>query len=180
MKRSTWLTLTLMCLVLSTASMFVPVLTYTFVGGKSVSFNVLGFLAPDELFQILADYTGSFIVDFHEGFVIFLATLAIIAIVAAFLGVITMSVQRPNYWQFIMAIIGLIGTLIPSLLIYLAVVLSINYFPGTFTLGVYPIITPIAMVICICMVTKKHKMTQAQIEAERLAAQYWHTGGNLK
>ena len=180
MKRSTWLTLTLMCLVLSVASMFVPVLTYTFQNGTSIAFNVLGFLEPKELFQILADYTGSFVVDFQESLVTFLAVVAILAIVAAFLGVITMSVQRPNYWQFVLAIVGLVGTLIPSLLIYLAVILSANYFPGTFTLGVYPIITPVAMGVCIFMVTRKHKRTQAQIEAEKRAAQYWSVGGDLK
>ena len=157
----------------------VTVLTYTFKNGASIAFNVLNFLKPEELFQILAEYTGTY-VDFQEGFVIFLAVLAILAIAAAFLGVITMSVQRPNYWQFVLAIVGLIGTLIPSLLIYLAVILSINYFPGTFTLGVYPIITPIAMGICIFMVTRKHKRTQAQIEAERKAAQYWSIGGDLE
>ena len=179
MKRSTWLMLTLMCLVLSVASMFVPVLTYPFQNGNSIAFNVLNFLEPKELFQILADYTGSFVVEFQENLVTFLAVIAIMAIIAAFLGVITMSVQRPNYWQFILAIVGLIGTLIPSLLIYLAVILSIRYFPGTFTLGVYPIITPVAMGVCIFMVTRKHKRTQAQIEAEKRAAQYWHTGGDL-
>ena len=179
MKRSIWLTLTLMCLVLSVASMFVPVLTYTFQNGTSIAFNVVKFLKPEELFLILSEYTGEY-VDMTQGFVTVMAVVGILAIVAAFLGVITMSVQRPNYWQFILAIVGLIGTLIPSLLIYLAVILSIHYFPGTFTLGVYPIITPIAMGVCIYMVTRKHKRTQAQIEAERRAAQYWRVGGDLK
>ena len=179
MKRSTWLTLTLMCLVLSVASMFVPVLTYTFKNGTIEVFNVLGFLDPEKLLYILSDYTGSFVVEIPGGLVIFLAVLAILSIVAAFIGVITMSVQRPNRWQFVLAMVGLIGTLIPSLLIYLAAILSVNYFPGSFTFGVYPIVTPIAMGICIVMVTRKHKRTQAQIEAEKRAAQYWKTGGDL-
>ena len=178
MKRSTWLMLTIMCLVLSIASMFVPVLTYTFQNDTSMAFNVLQFLEPEELFVILSEYTGEY-VDLSQSVVTILAVVGILAIVAAFLGVITMSVQRPNYWQFVLALVGLIGTLIPSLLIYLAVILSIRYFPGTFTLGVYPIITPIAMGVCIGMVTRKHKRTQAQIEAERKAAQYWHAGGDL-
>ena len=71
MKRSMWLTLTLMCLVLSVASMFVPVLTYTFGNGTSTAFNVLGFLEPEALFEILADYTGSYVVDVEESFVTF-------------------------------------------------------------------------------------------------------------
>lgn len=180
MKRSTWLTLTLLCLVLSVASMFLPVLTYQFENGYSIAFNVLKFLEPKELFQVLSEYTGSYVVAFQEGLVTFLAVVAILAILSAFFGVITMSMQRPNFWQFVLALVGLIGTLIPSLLVYLAAILSVNYFPGTFTLGVYPIITPIAMGVCIYMVTRKHKLTQAQIEAEKRAAQYLRVAGDLK
>ena len=79
MKRSTWLMLTIMCLVLSIASMFVPVLTYTFQNGTSMAFNVLQFLEPEELFVILSEYTGEY-VDLSQSVVTILAVVGILAI----------------------------------------------------------------------------------------------------
>lgn len=180
MKRSTWLSVTLLCLMLSIISMFLPVLTYEYAGGKRVvDFSVLDFFEPDELSEVLSYYTGSFSLTVDSSVATFLAILAVLAIVAAFVGVITMSAQRPNKWQFILSIVGLVGTLIPSVLVFTAVLLSFDYFPGTFSFGVYPVITPISMGICMYMVTRKHKRTQAELEAEKRAAQHWHAPGDL-
>ena len=110
---------------------------------------------------------------------VILATTAVLAIVAAFVGVVTMSLQRPNTWQFVLALIGIIGTAIPSMLVFLAVILSKNYFPGSFSFGVYPVITPIAMALCMITVTKKHKKTQEEIRAAEKAKGLILPGGDL-
>lgn len=177
--RKLWLSITLVCLFFSIISLFFPILTYIYPSGKSQSFNIFKFLKPDELGNVLSQYTGSFALAIEKQDIPFFAAIAVFSIVAAFAGVITMSAQRPNFWQFVMSMVGLIGTLIPSVLLFIVVISSINYFPGSFQFGAYPIITPFAMGICMYMVTRKHKLTQEEIQAEKIAAQYLHTMGDL-
>lgn len=180
MKKSIqWLLPVLTCLIASVASIFLPVLSYEYPNGQSVAFNVFDFVEPDELSQILFTYSGSLRMGVDPVVVVILAIAAVLSIIAAFVGVITMSRQRPNTWQFVLALVGIIGTAIPSVLIFLAVILSKNYFPGTFSFGVYPIITPIAMVLCMITVTKKHRKTQAEIRAAEKAKGLIRRGGDL-
>lgn len=178
-KNIRWLLPVLTCIIASVASIFLPVLTYKYPTGQTVSFNVFGFVEPVELSKILSTYSGSFVVNIDQVAVTILAVAAVLAIIAAFVGVITMSLQRPNTWQFVLALVGIIGTAIPSVLVFLAVILSKNYFPGTFSFGVYPIITPIAMVLCMITVTKKHKKTQAERRAAEKAKGLIRRGGDL-
>lgn len=179
MNRKLWLSITLVCLGFSIISLLFPILTYIHPTGKTQVFNIFGFLRPDELGKVLSQYTGSVALSIEQQDIPFFAVIAVLSIVAAFAGVITMSVQRPRFWQFIMAMTGLIGTLIPSVLLFIVVISSINYFPGNFKFGSYPIITPFTMSLCIYMVTRKHKLTQVEIQAEKIAAQYLHTMGDL-
>jgi len=137
------------------------------------------FLNPEELVNVLSQYTGSFALPIEKQHIPVFATVAVLSIVAAFVGVITMSTQRPNFWQFILTMAGLIEILIPSVLLFIIAFSLINYFPGSFKFGAYPIITPFTMGICMYMVTRKHKLTQEEIKAEKIAAQYLHTIGDL-
>lgn len=180
MKKSIqWLLPVLTCIIASVASVFLPVLTYKYPSGETASFNIWGFIEPVELSKILHTYSGSFVVNIDQVVVTILAVAAVLAIIAAFVGVITMSLQRPNTWQFVLALVGIIGTAIPSVLVFLAVILSKDYFPGTFSFGVYPIITPIAMVMCMITVTRKHKRTQAELRAAEKAKGLIRRGGDL-
>ena len=178
-KNIQWLLPVLTCIIASVASVFLPVLTYKHPKGWSISFNIFDFLEPGKLANVLSTYTGAFSMDIDPVVVTILAIAAVLAIVAAFVGVITMSMQRPNTWQFVLALIGIIGTAIPSVLVFLAVILSKNYFPGTFSFGVYPIITPIAMVLCLITVTQKHRKTQAERLAAEKAKGLIRPGGDL-
>lgn len=179
MKKKSWLAASLLCLLISVGTLFLPVLTYRYSGGGTVNFNVLSFLEPGELTFVLEQYTGPWETNVDSTVATMLAALAVLSIVAAFVGVITMSMQRSNRWQFVLALVGIIGTAIPSLLIFAAVLLSRDYFPGSFLLGAYPIVTPVSMVVCMIMVTRKHKLTQAEREAQRQARQYIRRGGDL-
>lgn len=174
MKRSTWLGITLSCLSLSILSMFLPVLTYVQPDGTEQAFNIVRVMQQDELAQILGQYTGSFVLEIDKSVLSLLAVIALLAVAAAFAGVITMSAQRPNNSQFVLAVVGLVGTMIPSILIFAAVILSKSYFPGSFHFGAYPVITPITMGICIYMVGRKHRYTKAELEAQRRAAEQLH------
>lgn len=177
-KNIQWLLPVLICLIASVASVFLPVLTYEHPTGEEVSLNIFSFIEPVELSEILSTYSGTF-VKVDSIVAVILAIAAVLAIVAAFVGVVTMSLQHPNTWQFVLALIGIIGTAIPSVLVFLVVILSKNYFPGNFRFGVYPVITPIAMVLCMITVTKKHKKTQAEIRAAEKAKGLIRRGGDL-
>lgn len=179
-KRIYWLFPVLICIVLSVVSVFFPVLTYIYPTGQKVSFNILSFTEPSQdLLDILKSYNGPFEMNIDKVWLIILAVLAVLAIIAAFVGVITMSLQRPNTWQFVLALIGIIGTAIPAIIVIIAAPISQQYLPGTFQFGVYPIITPIAMVMCMITVTKKHKRTQAELRAAEKAKGLIRPGGDL-
>ncbi len=180
MNRKLWLSVTLVCLLFSVGSLFLPILTYVYPNGSVQAFNLFRFLDPAELGRVLSQYTGTVALAIEEGDIPFFAVAALLAIVAAFAGVITMSAQRPNTWQFVMAMFGLIGTLIPSVLLFVVVLSSYNYFPGTFQFGAYPVVTPLSMGICMYMVTRKHRLTKEEIRAEELAAQYLRAPGDLE
>lgn len=175
-----WLLPVLTCIAASVVSMFLPVLTYVYPNGREVSFNVLSFAKQSEnLLDILDTYTGPFEVYIDKVWLTILALLAALAIVLAFVGVITMSLQRPNTWQFVMTLVGLIGTAIPAIIVVIAAPISQWHLPGTFIFGAYPIITPIAMILCMITVTRKHKKTQAEIQAAERAKGLIRSGGDL-
>lgn len=179
-KNILWLLPVLACIVASVASVFLPVLTYVYPNGQKVSFNVFSFVEQSEdLLDILASYNGPFEMYIDKVWLTILAFLAVLAIILAFIGVITMSLQRPNTWQFVMALVGIIGTAIPAIIVIIAAPVSQRYLPGTFSFGVYPIITPIAMILCMITVTKKHKKTQAEIRAAEKAKGLIRPGGDL-
>ncbi len=180
MKKDLWLYIVLLCIIASVLTLFLPVVTYVYPDGKEVSFNVLNFLEPTELSRVLRCYTGTFRLHIDKSVVTGLGIMAVAAIASALTGVITMSRQRPNRWQFVMALIGIIGTAIPSVLILVMVIVSVNYFPGNFYPGVYPVVTPITMVICMITVTRKHKMTQAQLRAVEASKGLIYRGGDLE
>lgn len=171
MKKSIqWLLPVQTCVIASVASVFLPVLTYIYPNGHKVSFNLFAFTEPSEaLLDILASYNGPYEMYIDKIWLTILAVLAVLAIFAAFIGVITMSLQRPNTWQFVLALVGIIGTAIPAVIVIIAAPVSPQYLPGTFQFGVYPIITPVAMVMCMITVTKKHRRTQAELRAAEKA-----------
>ena len=176
-----WLLPTLACLLLSVATLFLPILTYVYPGGEKALFNLLAFAAPSEdLVDILATYTGPYSMDISERVLTVLAALAVLAILAAFAGVITMSMQRPNTWQFIMALFGIVGTAIPALIVIVAAPVSRQYFPGTFRFGAYPIVTPIAMIACFLQVNwRRRQVMRWKKSDEAVKSGLIRRGGDL-
>ena len=101
----------LTCIIASVASVFLPILTYIYPKGQKVSFNIFSFTEPSkDLLDILTSYNGPYEMYIEKIWLNILAVFAVLVIVAAFIGVITMSLQRPNTWQFVLAVLGIIGT----------------------------------------------------------------------
>lgn len=196
MKRTLWLIIALLCIAASIFTLFLPVVTYVVpLGGitlqnhegavpldatAKVSLNILDFLKPEELRVVLAEYKGDHFLTIDNIVATILGVVAFLAIVAALVGVITMSRQRPNRWQFVLALVGIIGTTIPSLLIFVLLALSVNSFPGTFVPGIYPILTPITMVLCLLLVTSRHRRTQEELRAMEASRGLIYRGGDLR
>ncbi len=180
MKRNIqWLIPVLICLVVSVMTLFLPIFTYT-CGDTVIDFDIRFIIEkPHWLRIVLSSYSGPFVMDISPQWAIPLIVMAVGAIIAAFVGVITMSSQRPNTWQFILALVGIVGTMIPSVLVFLMTILSKNYFTGSFSPGVYPILTPITMVLCLITVTRRHKRTRAEFQAIERAKHLMRPAGDL-
>lgn len=182
MKRIGWMVLSFLCLIASIASLFLSVITYT-VGRQEYSYNLLDLIRYEDFAdEVLADYTGTFFMKWdgsEERVLLMIAGIGITAIILAVIGIITMQVQRRNTFSFILALLGLIGTLIPACAILLAVLMSQDYFVGSISGGLYPVVTPIAMICCIITATWKYRRSREERKAMRTAGQLMHKSGDL-
>lgn len=182
MKRMGWMILSLLCLIASVASLFFSIITYS-VGGREYSYNLVDLIRYDDFAkEVLGDYTGTLFMVMEgseEKLLLILAAIGIGAILLAAVGIITMQVQRRNIFSFILALLGLVGTLIPASAILLAVVMSQDYFVGTVSSGAYPMVTLVAMICCIITVTWKYHRSRDERKAMRAAQQLIRRAGDL-
>lgn len=145
-------------IVLSVLSLFVSVVSYA-QPGESRKTYALQHLLDGESFshEVLYQYNGSLKVAIGSWVLTLLCVLGVAAIIAALVGIAVMSKQRPVKWPFVLTLFGVIGTAIPALLILLATLVSIGSFPGTISPGIYPIITPFAVLLCLIIVIQERK-----------------------
>ena len=180
MKRKVWIVTSLICLAVSTLSLFSTIVVFSDANGQQFSYNIVDFIKYERFSQeVMANYTGEWFRNIADSRIVILAVIGIAALVFSLIGILSMSLQRRNRWPFIMALMGLIGTAIPSAAIMIAVLASKQYFIGTISCGIYPIVTPIAMIVCIITVTWKRKRTVEEIEAAQRAEGLIHPAGDL-
>jgi len=60
----------------------------------------------------------------------------------------------------------LIGVAVPSLVLILCVLVFGGYFDGKIGFGLAPVITPAAMIVCICAVIRRKNHVQEQLQRE--------------
>lgn len=168
-------------IAVSVISLFIGVISYEPPGGVRTNYTLLNLLDGNRFTkEVLCEYTGSFRISIGTWTLTLLSVLAITAILAALIGVIVLSKQRPTRWPYIMTILGCVGTAIPSILIFAAVMLSRSYFPGNIRCGFYPIVTPIAMAICLWLVVQeRRRKRKAKIDLSN-AADLLRPGGDLE
>lgn len=167
-KERSRLGLALLWLGIGVVSLFVSVVSYTPPGGDKTTYAIQN-LIDGETFseEVLSQYNGSFRVDIGPWVLVALCVLAVAAIAAALVGILIMSKQRPIRWPFVMAVLGVIGTAIPSLAVFCAVVMSASYFPGVISPGVYPIVTLFATALCLCLIAKERKRIKEATAAQK-------------
>lgn len=171
MKNKAWFYVAIGCIMTSIISMFASVIVYINQVGNSSSYNIISLLEGDDFSNyVLTKYTGPVLLRMPGYIVTLFAVIGIISIICAIVGLFTLRVQYPNTWQFVLTIVGLVGTLIPSGLIIFGVMASGQYFVGELRCGLYPIITPIAMAISVAAVLRRRDKVK-QMNLERLASQ---------
>jgi ABC-type Fe3+ transport system permease subunit len=129
--------------------------------------------------RVLYHYNGPVWWDIGELTVMLLTVAAILALLCAVIGLFTLRQQRPNTWQFILTIVGLVGTGLPSILVITAVFLSDKYFDGDVTCGICPVIMPLSMIICIFAVLRRKNHVTEQLRREALAKGLIRKAGDL-
>ena len=180
MDKKKWFYVALACVAVSIASLFSSIITYTSTTGRVTHYNLTDLLLETGFRDdVLSQYTGPVLWAMDGPTVSILAFVAVAAVACALVGLFTLRKQRPNIWQFILTLLGLIGTAFPSFLVILAVVLSKNYFRGEISCGISPVITPIAMVVCIFVVVRRRNKVLEQLRREMEAKGLVYQAGDL-
>lgn len=165
-------------------SLLFPIITYTDKRGGVHPFNIFKLLGGGFAAIVQEEYTGGSLIDMSNGaFDLVVAIVSLIgaaaAIVASFVGIRSMAKQYESQWPFRMTVCGLVGTAIPALLLIIAGMLSSSSYMGKISLGAYVIVTPLAMVVSVLTVVRRHRLTRTELEIQKEAASYIHVAGDL-
>lgn len=181
-EKKSWFGISLGCVGVSIISLFLPVIIYLPKGGTSkLTFNIIDMLgeSKDFNFYVLHQYYGPIVWDISEVTTAILTILVLVAILCAVGGIFTLRAQRPNTWQFVLTIIGLVGVAIPSIVLIVCVLGYGKYFEGSIGFGVAPIITPLAMITCIITVIGRKNRVAEQLRKEAMAKGLIREAGDL-
>jgi hypothetical protein len=180
MEKQNWFYLAIGGVAVSIISLFMSIITYVTSFDK-YTFNIMDFIGFNkEIDTVLAaGYRGPSTITINGWLAGILGFLAVAAVVCAVIGLITLREQRPNTAQFTLTIIGLIGVMIPSIV---AMVVVFGYgkdYAGEISLGLAPIITPIAMFFSIMAVIRRKNKVAEEIQNELRAKGLIHEAGDL-
>lgn len=180
MERKKWFYLAIFCILVSILSLFTSIITYTAPSGMVTSYSLPDLLQGTEFRDdVLSQYTGPVLWAMDGATVSILAVLAVASVVCALVGLLTLRAQYPNTWQFVLTLAGLAGTTVPSFLVILAVLLSKNYFRGSISGGLAPLVTPVAMAVCIQAVIRRRSKVLEQLRANAEAQGLIRQAGDL-
>lgn len=184
-KKKNWLYTSIGAIVLSVASLLLPVITYRSARtGATTQFNIFKLFDTSTLISIVFDeYRGDFLREMSNSdisfWVVIICLLGITAIILAFVGINSMTKQYESAKPFRLAICGLVGTAIPSIVLLTLYMFSKNQYAGTMHLGAYIFVTPVAMVIACLTVTAKYRLSQEEANARDEAKKYIRPAGDL-
>lgn len=182
-KNKNWIYLSIGGIVLSLASLFLPIITYTRSNGIKYAFNIIRLFSGGFAANVQTEYVGkSWIYISQSSGDVIIALIGLIgagSIILSFFGLRSMSKQYESPWPFRMTICSLIGTMIPALLLIIAFILSKKYYLGSISLGVYVFVTPVTMVASCAAVLKRHQLTQQELAIQKEASKYIRPAGDL-
>lgn len=184
MNKNGWYVLATGAIVLSLITLLLPIVSYTNAVGVTRSFNAFA-IATDSTFApfIFNEYQGEFLYGVSYGTITLCAVILCIiglgAIILAFVGINSMTKQYESSKPFEYAVLGLVGTAIPSIVLLALYFVSASQYPGTMTVGPYLIVTPLAMLAAIGAVTARHRVSREEAQARAAAAAYIRPAGDL-
>ena len=146
-------------LAVAILSAFTTIVGYTNSSGEHRSYSIIDFLSDAEGFGffVFNEYKGIVFAKYEPWQLFALIALGAAAIVCAFVGLKRLSKQTDNQISYVLTIIGLIGTMAPSVIIFICIVALKDNYLGTISCGIYPIVSPIAMIVCIAAAAKMRK-----------------------
>lgn len=178
-----WIYFSIGGLIVSLISLFFPIITYTNQIGTVTRFNIFHLLGGGFAGIVQEEYIGKSMVVISQNtfdrIVAAVGVIGAVSIITSFIGIRSMSKQYESQWPFRMTLCGLIGTTIPAVLLMIAVLLSPDYYLGDISLGMYVVVTPVAMIASCLAVVKRHQMTRLELELQKEASMYIRVAGDL-
>lgn len=141
--KQNWMYISVGSIILSLLSLFLPVITYKSARTGIVGhYNIIKLLSNDDLINnVFQEYTGEFLrgMSYSEvsTWVVLLCIVGVGAIILAFVGIKSMTKQYESEKPFRLALAGLIGTAVPSIVLLILYLYSKNQYAGTMHLGAY-------------------------------------------
>lgn len=167
MNKKNWFYIAIACVAVSVASLFTSIITYTTASGTRYSFSIVDLIGGSADFEIVyKQYKGPVVWNITGAITTVLALVAVLAILCSVIGLVTLRAQRPNTWQFILTLVGLAGVAFPSIVLFICVLGYGKYYSGTIRCGISPVITPIAMIICIAVVVRRKNKLAEELRKE--------------
>lgn len=169
-------------LAIAILSVFTTIVGYTNSSGTHRSFSLLDFLSSngngfDEF--VSYEYTGPVYWYIDISIIRVFVIIGILAVVCAFVGLSLISKQKENSASFILTLLGLIGTMAPAALLLICIVALRNDYLGRISCGIYPIVSPIAMLVCIAASTQMHRRNKEYQRRLKEAEGLIFRGGDL-
>lgn len=147
------------------------------------SYSVIEILSDFDYFRktVLDEYNpeAEFNMEIGVWQIVIISLVGVAAIVFAIIGLRLVSKQKENVFSFILTLFALLLTMVPSVLIFSCVFLFRDEYLGEIRCGAYPIISPIAMIICIIAVTQVHRRNVMYKKKAKEAQGLIFRGGNL-
>ena len=169
-----------LCIAVSVVSMFTTIVGYTNSAGHFRSFSLTDFWNGDDFDVFVStEYTGKVYLYIDIAFIRVFAVIGVLAVVSAIVGLTILSKQKNNNRSCVLTLFGLVGTMAPSILIFICVIVLGNQFKGMITCGIYPVVSMIAMIICIITATQMYRKNKEYNKKLKAAEGYIFRAGDL-
>ncbi|SDZ95503.1 hypothetical protein SAMN05216349_10317 [Oribacterium sp. KHPX15] len=168
-------------LVIAVLSAFTTIVGYTNRDGVHRTFTIIDFLKDANGFGsfVFNEYTGKGLVVFAPWQLYVLIALGTVAIICSFIGLMKLSKQTDNRASYALTILGLIGTMAPSVVLFIEIFMLKSKYLGEISCGIYPIVSPIAMIVCIAAAVKMRRRNNQFRKKFKEAEGLIYRGGNL-
>ena len=147
-------------LAVSLLSAFTTIIGYKNSKGVYHSFSVFDFISPGgngfDRF-VGNEYVGHVYWNIDISIIRIFVFLGIAAFICAIIGLVRISEQKENQSSFLLAVIGLIFTMAPSVVLLICTVALRGEYLGSIRCGIYPVVCPISMAICIYTTSEMHR-----------------------